>query len=95
MENCTPVQTPLDPSVKLSLLQSPGSPEEAEAMRLVPYREAVGSLMYLAIATWPDISYAVGVLSRFSTNPGPAHRKAVLRQVYAGSELSKSKDTSK
>ena len=40
MENCTPVQTPLDPSVKLSLLQSPGSPEEAEAMRLVPYREA-------------------------------------------------------
>ena len=46
-------------------------------MRLVPYREAVGSLMYLAIATRPDISYAVGVLSRFSTNPGPAHWKAV------------------
>ena len=33
--------------------------------------------MYLAIGTRPDISYAVGVLSRFSSNPGMAHWKAV------------------
>ena len=35
------------------------------------------TLMYLAIATRPDIAYAVGVLSRFSSNPGMAHWKAV------------------
>jgi hypothetical protein len=48
-----------------------------EEMRSVPYLQAVGSLMYLATATRPDISYAVGVLARFSKNPGLQHWKAV------------------
>jgi len=46
-------------------------------MRSVPYAHAVGSLMYLAISTRPDIAYAVGVLARFSVNPGVAHWAAV------------------
>jgi hypothetical protein len=43
----------------------------------VPYINAVGALLYLAIATCPDISYTVGVLSQFSKNPGPCHWTAV------------------
>ena len=46
-------------------------------MRSTPYAHAVGSLMYLAISTRPDIAYVVGVLSRFSSNPGYAHWAAV------------------
>ncbi len=46
-------------------------------MHSVPYLQAVGALMYLAIATCPDISYTVGVLARFSKDPGPVHWKAV------------------
>jgi hypothetical protein len=75
--DCNPVVTPIDPSVRLSSSMSPQSPEDIELMRSVPYLQAVGSLMYLAIATRPDISYAVGVLARFSKNPGPMHWKAV------------------
>jgi hypothetical protein len=40
------------------------------------YREAVGSLMYAAVRTRPDI-FAVGQVACFSDNPGQAHWEAV------------------
>jgi hypothetical protein len=48
-------------------------------MRKVPYREAIGSLMYVAIAMHPDISFAVSCLSQFLENLGEAHWQAVKR----------------
>ncbi|XP_062105110.1 secreted RxLR effector protein 161-like [Humulus lupulus] len=46
-------------------------------MRKVPYASAVGSLMYAMLCTRPDICYAVGVVSRYQSNPGPEHWIAV------------------
>ena len=74
---CTPVSTPLNPGTALSEAQCPSTPEEVEEMRSIPYISAVGSLLYLAIATRPDIAYAVGLLARFNTRPGKAHWAAV------------------
>ena len=37
------------------------------------YSQIIGSLMYLASATRPDIAYAVSKLSRFVSNPGSEH----------------------
>jgi hypothetical protein len=51
--------------------------EDIVFMQTVPYINAVGALMYLAIATHPDILYVVGVLCQFMANPGPVHWKAV------------------
>jgi hypothetical protein len=67
----------MDPGVHLSTSQSPSTPEDEVFMRTVPYVSAVGVLMYLAIVTWPDIAYAVGVLCHFMARPGPEHWKAV------------------
>ena len=77
MSDCNPVGTPMDPGARLSSSMSPQSPEEQKAMDKIPYLSAVGTLQYLATTTRPDISYAVGVLARFNTNPGIQHWKAV------------------
>jgi hypothetical protein len=73
----SPVLTPMDPSAPLTSAHAPLTPEDEAFMRTVPYVSAVGALMYLAIATRPDIAFALGVLCRFMANPGPEHWKAV------------------
>ena len=50
----------------------------------VPYREAIGSLMHLAVNTRPDILFAVTKLSQYNVNPGRQHWdqvKHVLRYL--------------
>ncbi len=49
-----------------------------------PYAQVVGSLLYLSVTTRPDIAQAVGVLSKFMSNPMSAHwqaAKGVLRYL--------------
>ena len=65
------------PAQKLSLDDSPKTPEDKAEMEGIPYISAVGSLMYLVTMTHPDIAFAVGVLARFNSNPEQAHWKAV------------------
>lgn len=77
MSDATPVHTPMNPGIKLSTSMCPTSQEEKDAMSRVPYANAVGALMWLAVATRPDIAYAVGVLARFNSNPGRQHWTAV------------------
>jgi hypothetical protein len=77
MADSRPVSTPLSKSMPLTKEDCPQSDEDLEYMKSVPYLSAVGSLMYLAVGTRPDISFAVGALSRFNANPGKTHWKQV------------------
>ena len=63
----------------LSKVDEPWNSEEKEEMRKFPYWEAVGALMWTATMTRPDISCAVRAVARFCENPGPAHKKAVMK----------------
>uniref|UniRef100_A0A2N9J933 Uncharacterized protein n=1 Tax=Fagus sylvatica TaxID=28930 RepID=A0A2N9J933_FAGSY len=53
--------------------------KELEEMIVVPYAQAVSSLMYAMMSTRPDICYAVGLVSKYQSNPGKAHWQAVKR----------------
>ena len=51
-------------------------------MSQTPYQELIGSLMYLAISTRPDIVFTVNQLCRFLDCYGTAHREAAKQVVH-------------
>ncbi|KAG2705909.1 hypothetical protein I3760_05G078600 [Carya illinoinensis] len=79
MNECKPIDTRVAKGENLSKELCPKTQIEKEKMARVPYANAVGSLMYAMMCTRPDICYAVGLVSRFQSNPGLAHWKAVKR----------------
>jgi hypothetical protein len=77
--NLLSISTPADPQVILTKDMCPSTPEEIAKMKKIKYREAVGSLLWLALGTRPDICYAVTQVAKFNENPGPQHWDAVVR----------------
>ncbi|CAM9931102.1 unnamed protein product [Sphacelaria rigidula] len=63
----------------LSKTDGPGNKDEVNEMRGIPYREAVGALMWIATMTRPDLSFAAHNVAKFSHNPGPAPWKAGMK----------------
>ncbi|CAL1391452.1 unnamed protein product [Linum trigynum] len=72
MLECKPVTTPVEISAKLC------STEGKDLEDRTIYRQLVGSLIYLTL-TRPDISYAVGLVSRFMESPKKPHLEAAKR----------------
>ena len=70
-ENTHPISTPMITS-RAANRERKTREEDKESLTMVPnrvYREVVGSLLYLANCTRPDISYTVNVLSRHQIAP--------------------------
>ncbi|KAF2284369.1 hypothetical protein GH714_021155 [Hevea brasiliensis] len=89
---CNPCKLPMEPRTKLSKVV-----EGETLVDTTLYRSIIGSLRYL-VNTRPDITFSVGVLSRFMEKPTTTHMatvKQVLRyikafqipKIYLGSSL--------
>ncbi len=76
MLHSRPISTPMDPGTGNTLKPSE---DQADKETITWYQSVVGSLMWPAIHTRPDIAYAVGVLSRYCSNPSPLHCKYLQR----------------
>ena len=70
---CNPSLTPMDSSGVDNCKDSPAASSDT------PYRQAIGSLMYLMICTKPDLAYCIGKLSQYCESPTVAHWNAVKR----------------
>ena len=90
MASCDPNAAPIQKGDKFSLSQCPQTELEHNRMRDYPYPSLVGSLGYVQVCTRLDISFAVGMLGRYQSNPGIDHWKAakkVLRYLQGRKKL--------
>ena len=79
MDKCSTSPVPIQKGDKFSLMQCPNNDLERKQMENIPYASIVGSLMYAQTCTRPDISFAVGMLGRYQSNPGLDHWKAAKK----------------
>ena len=79
MEECKAIGTPLDTHEKLPKLTNEEFEEVRAEMQGVPYKSAVGCLMYAMVATRPDLAFPVSVVSQHMSKYGPKHWAAVKR----------------
>ena len=73
MEHCKPVATPMATGSEVHMVPHEG---QASAAKIELYQQMIGSQMYLATQTRPDLAYTMSALSRYLTNPSPDHFRA-------------------
>ncbi|GJU69774.1 zinc finger, CCHC-type containing protein [Tanacetum coccineum] len=74
MTDSNDTKIPMDPGTKLV------KAEDGNSVDATYYRSLIGSLRYL-LHTRPDLSYSVGLLSRFMQDPKEHHLKAVKQVI--------------
>jgi len=90
MMNANPVSTPMEANLKLVCNKS------GKDKPNVPYQSLIGSLMYLAVNSRPDIAYVTSYLSQFNTCYDLSHwtaAKRVLRYLKGTINLSLTYDS--
>ena len=85
MQDCKPSKTPAENNLKLEVAQ-----DDSVRVDSHEFRSPVGSLLYLAKQTRPDIMWITNVLSRFMNDPPVEHfnaGKRVLRYLQHNKSL--------
>ena len=85
MTDYKPKDTPMDSKVKLE-----PNPNQANKEEINLFQQIIGCLLFLTLATRPDICYAVIKLARFASNPSAYHMialKNVLRYLKGSKKL--------
>lgn len=69
--------TPLDPGTKHYKVEDAEWNAIKEESEKIPYRQAIGSLLYLACGTRPDIAHSATYMSQFNERPSELHWRSV------------------
>lgn len=75
LDNCNPVRTPLVPSGSITFSDTPALTSSQASL----YRSMVGSLLWVAMGTRPDIAFATTVLTRYLKSPTESAMTAAKR----------------
>ncbi|KAI0992058.1 hypothetical protein K3495_g16128 [Podosphaera aphanis] len=85
MQDCNPVSTPMESNQRL-MAAANGEPRVNATL----YQQIIGSIMYIATGTRPDLAYTVTHLSQYNSDPSSTHlgaAKRVLRYLKETRDL--------
>ena len=74
LDQANHISTPADTHLPL---QATMGPDDLPLSSTIPYREAVGCLMYAMVLTRPDIAFIVSHVAKFTSSPRQSHWTAV------------------
>ena len=81
LTNSKPISTPIEPGTHYSKEQTLSTPNQVAKMNRIPYSKAIGSILWPAVMSRPDIAYMIGILSQFIQNPGHLHWEGVKQII--------------
>ena len=71
----------MEPNVAYSNQQSLSTSNQVARMQGVPYSKGIGSVLWPAVVSRPDIAYTVGILLQFIKTLGQSHWEALKRVI--------------
>jgi len=71
--------SPMEASIPLRIADTDETSDSQAQMKSIPYREAIGSLLWLVAGTRAGIAFTVQTCAKFSCKPNIKHWKAVHR----------------
>ena len=81
MQICKPSPAPIVKGDSFGEFQCPRNQYEIDRMKAVPYASAVESLQYAQVCTLSDLSFVIGILGRYQSNPGIEHWRMVKKAL--------------
>jgi hypothetical protein len=78
MENYYNIKTFIETSSRL-IPAEPGY--KTDPIFYKTYQSVIGFFIYIILGTWPDITYTISVISRFSANPTKIYI-SIIKQVF-------------
>jgi hypothetical protein len=78
MVDCNATTTPMDGAAATELFTATQGYQSTDALKHA-YQSIIGGLMFAAVCTRPDITFAVNRLARYCSNPTEAHQAAAKR----------------
>ena len=79
LQDLKPIPIPMDMNIRLTTAQSPSTTTKIVQMYDVSYHKAIGSFIYTALGTCPDIAFTIQTILHFLMRPRPMHWEAIKR----------------
>jgi hypothetical protein len=73
IHNACSIYSLLSLGIEFGAISRPETKDEKSEAAKLPYKELIGSLMFAATVSHPNIAFSVNKLAQYSSNPGQGY----------------------